>query len=51
MVVNEDLHEEFEKFKHKIYSYVDKASPLLKQWNYFKFGAEQASCVLKRCNY
>ena len=46
MVVNEDLHEKFEKFKHKIYSYMwIEASPLLKQWNYFKFGAEQASCV------
>ena len=39
MIVNEELHGEFDEFRSKVYAYVDKEyTALLKLWNCFKFG-------------
>eukprot|EP00731_Ephydatia_muelleri_P039295 Em1348g1a len=41
VIVNEELHGEFDEFRSKVYAYVDKNTALLKLWDCFKFGVEQ----------
>lgn len=45
VVVNEACTRNLTNLNTKCIHMWIEASPLLKQWNYFKFGAEQASCV------
>ena len=47
VVVNEDLHEEFEKFKHKLYSYVDRGFTIVEAVELLQIWCRASKLCLK----